>query len=510
MLRISFKGINRFFSRLASALKERRLLQTALTTMSILILAVLASIWIGNQIVAPAQPESTTERRIDENLIAHVPQNALSRGNSLIVGVAGPINLLNPLFSYTDGEDDANALIFESLLRLDSEGEPIGCLALDWNYDYANQKMTFRLRQDRTFPDGRAVNIDDVIFTYTCLLADSYNGPLRGRFSAVTGISPGPDSDQIVFKFQGMPEEPDYRLFTVGIIRADRDLADPERVFAMLQSDALPEGSGPFTVLTWEEDRLVLQLRPGFGGSIRQITFRRIASEDKFSLLQNGELDIVRNDWDIRMRQRASSLTGYELHHLNSSIDCYLLVSPASDLNRPIQLPSQRAAILMAGTGQELNDSQRLALEGLRERLLVLYYFEGLDRDIHAENNALAETIARRLLEAGLTVSVSGLDWPELAARADSHNYDILLLPATANNRLPENTNLLTDQFNPDANALVAAYRQEVYIVSKRIINLNINPFSRSLTASPGTWTDRIENIRVLDHNGAIPEGSIP
>jgi hypothetical protein len=91
----------------------------------------------------------------------------------------------------------------------------------------------------------------------------------------------------------------------------------------------------------------------------------------------------------------------------------------------------------MTAAGRQLSNLQISALEGLAGRHLILYYFAGLDDAITQENRLKAERIINRLLAAGLSVEAAALDWPEMAERAIRGDYDIMLMPVTANNRLP-------------------------------------------------------------------------
>ena len=293
-----------------------------------------------------------------------------------------------------------------------------------------------------------------------------------------------------------------------SILKADHYAIDFDRVFDMPYQNIPVEGSGPFQVVGMQPDQLILSRRSGYGGAVKQVVLRQIASEDKYRLLLEGEIDIARNNWDIRMSQRAVSLGGYSLHHLSSRIDSYFLVCPTQQTGKVIQLPSQRLAILLTAAGQELSVLQHSALEGLSGQKLTLYCFAGLDPSVLAENKAQAETIAERLRRSGIDVIVSAIDWPDLAARATSQDYDILLLPATANNRLPDNTILLSDPVHPATNAWISAYREEVFIISNRLSQLTINPFGHPLSYLAGTWTDRIENVRILDRNNTIWEAN--
>jgi hypothetical protein len=111
----------------------------------------------------------------------------------------------------------------------------------------------------------------------------------------------------------------------------------------------------------------------------------------------------------------------------------------------------------------------------------------------------MAEEVAGTLELAGLKVLPMAVDWPELAERAANHDYDLLLLPATANSRLPDHAVILADPVQPDSSAWVVAYRPDVLIVCNRLSQVTINPYKHPFAASSGSWTDRVENIRILN-----------
>lgn len=502
-------GQTRIF--LSSRGRLQRLCNSGLL-IALVLLATLAALGVGRalHVTKETAPEPVSVGQFDGLRTAAVPDAAFERGDTIVVGVSDSFNILNPLFSFSDGESDAVSLIFEPLLRTGPDGMPVGCLARDWEYDAENRELIFQLRLNHIFPDGRPVQADDVIFTYECLLADSYNGPLRGRFSSVLAVRKGEGSDVVVFELSDTLSGPDYNLFTVGILKADHYPIDLNRVFELPEQAIPPVGSGSFQVVEMQPDQLTLTRRPGYGGDVRTIIFRRTASDEKLRLLLDGQIDIVRNNWDIRMKQRASSLGGYTLHHVSSRIDSYFLVNPTLKTGNIIQLPSQRLAILLTVADHDLSNLQQNALEDLSGRTLTLYFFEGLDTVVLAQNKATAETVANRLTDAGLNVSLTGLDWPSLAQRAANQDYDILILPVTANNRLPENTVLLSEPVHPAANAWEMTRREEVYIVSNRLDQLTINPCGQPLTYMGSTWTDRIENIRILGRNDTPLEVNQP
>ena len=480
---------------------KRRIFIIAAAMLLVIILAII----LGQMLKIMPETTQTTTSVMQDNavLMRDVPASAVARGNSLIVGVSDAFQVINPLFSTGEGENDAVSLIFESLLQLGPDGELAGQLALSWNYNDETHGLSFLLRNDHTFRDGRAVAVSDVVFTYQCLLADSYDGPFQGRFSSIQSVAAGPADNEVVFQLDSSIEAPDLNLFTIGILKSDYYSSDMSLIYKMDEDGLQPEGSGAYALEACTAEQAVLSLREGYGGSIKTITIRKIDSEDKYPMLQSGEIDIVRNIWDVRMQSRAGNLAGYTLTPYATSVGSYFLVNPELVPANTIQLPSQRLAVLLCAAGRELSGLQQSALNDLAGRELTLYFFAGLDEKIGQANQAVAAEIAGRLNQGGLTVSVEGIDWPALAARASGGDYDILLLPATANNRLPEQTVILTDADQPSASAFVAEYKQQVCIISNRLAQITFNPFGHPLAVLTGTWTDRVENIIVLDQDGS-------
>jgi hypothetical protein len=69
---------------------------------------------------------------------------------------------------------------------------------------------------------------------------------------------------------------------------------------------------------------------------------------------------------------------------------------------------------------------------------------------------------------------------------------------------LPDLAVILQEPVQPNASALAVSYRHEVYVVSKRLMGLTINPQGRFFSATAGTWTDDLLSVVPLDpeHSG--------
>ena len=411
-----------------------------------------------------------------------------------------------PLYSTGDGELDAVSLVFEPLVRLDSTGNPTAVLARTWSFDPDSHMLTVTLQSGHTFSNGRSVRVEDIVYTYACLLSPVYDGPFRERLGELVSVSAGKAHGMILFEMADWVTEPDIRVLTIGILNAATSSATPDRVFEIRDKKLPPDGSGSWQVRSLKPDQVILYVREDIESQIRTITINHVQSEQKYILLEQGCLDLVRNLWDTRMQLRADTLSGYRFIPLVTTIDHYLLVSPLPSVTSIIQRPSQRLAVLMQAGSKPLSALQQSALEELGSQTMHLYYFHGVEANVLYDNRQLAEQVADPLRKAGLDIELTALTWPELANRAATHDYDILLMPATANNRLPDLSVVLQDPVQPNASALVVSYRHEVYIVSKRLQGLTINPRSRFYTATAGTWTDNLTSVILLNPDGSNEE----
>lgn len=423
---------------------------------------------------------------------------------SILVGIDEGIDIVNPLYSSSDGEKDLVSLIFEPLIKIDLHGNPSGVLAKSWNFDSKSKELSFQIEPGHLFRDGRAVEAQDVIYTYECLKSESYNGPFKGRFDEIVSIAPGNLDNSVVFQLSETIENPDYRIFTMGILKSDYYNYSLDQVFLMFQDARLPEGSGAYEVISLSSDQAEIALRSGFAGSIKEIGFIQIASEDKIDMLKSGEIDLIRNRWDERMKIRADSLEAYNFFPSATRIESYLLIGRQPEAGSELADIEVRNAVLSAAAGKDITNEQKELL-GKIEKPLKWFYFLGVDSNVSTTNINTLTKLSEPLAELGIDVKPEGIDWPEMAARAASGSFDLMLLPAPSNSRLPENTVILDSSSSANngqaANAWPAIWHDEVIIASARLQQLTINEAGFPLASATASWTDRLQNARFFNYS---------
>ena len=169
-----------------------------------------------------------------------------------ILGVAGNVN---PLTAQTRADQDLVALVFSGLVALGPDGSLVQGLARDWEVDEAGKVWTFYLRPEARWHDDTPLTADDVAFTVGILQDPEYSGPGGASWRDVTVEA----VDERTVRFE---------LATPlgGFLQAATQPIVPAHLLADVPVDALathpfgrhPVGSGPFRLVTLDEDHAVL------------------------------------------------------------------------------------------------------------------------------------------------------------------------------------------------------------------------------------------------------------
>ena len=87
-------------------------------------------------------------------------------GDTLVVGVIGDADSLNPLTSSSRGAADIEGLLFLRLTRTNPDFSHSPSLAKSWEFSEDHLELTFDLRDDVNWHDGVKTTAHDVKFTY--------------------------------------------------------------------------------------------------------------------------------------------------------------------------------------------------------------------------------------------------------------------------------------------------------------------------------------------------------
>jgi peptide/nickel transport system substrate-binding protein len=208
-----------------------------------------ASVWVAATILvllaacgAPDQPVATGEASPASAPTSAPPTpTALPRGGNLTIRLSDDSGTLQPWHPRTRGEEQIIGLIYSGLVRLDAALAPQPDLATGWVASADGRVITFTLRSDAVWHDGRPVTVDDVIFTLDALRALPPSTALLTGLRRIVEVTT-PESDTIVIRLDER-YAPIFSLLTTPVLPRHlligRDLAE-------FNAWDAPVGSGPF------------------------------------------------------------------------------------------------------------------------------------------------------------------------------------------------------------------------------------------------------------------------
>ncbi|MDQ2995896.1 MAG: ABC transporter substrate-binding protein, partial [Chloroflexota bacterium] len=93
----------------------------------------------------------------------------LPRGGNLTVRLAEDVTDLRPWQPRSRGEEQITALLYNGLTRLDAKLQPQPDLATGWDASQDGRLITFTLRPDVSWHDGKPFSAEDAAYTISAL-----------------------------------------------------------------------------------------------------------------------------------------------------------------------------------------------------------------------------------------------------------------------------------------------------------------------------------------------------
>ncbi len=209
-------------------------------------LVVLFGLIVGG-VAAPALTQSPSD--------SPAPSGPFTESRPYREGILGVAESVNPLTAQTRADQDLVALVFSGLVALGPDGSLVQGLARDWEVDEAGKVWTFHLRPEARWHDDTPLTADDVVFTVGILQDPDYSGPGGASWRDVTveAVDARTVRFELVTPLGGF-----LQAATQPIVPAHL-LADvPVKALASHSFGRHPVGSGPFRLVTLDEDHAVL------------------------------------------------------------------------------------------------------------------------------------------------------------------------------------------------------------------------------------------------------------
>lgn len=173
-------------------------------------------------------------------------------GGTVVAAISSDPGALNPAITTSGATHTASELMFNGLVELDAEGEPVPALAESWDIDEDGALYRFHLVDGVQWHDGTPFTSADVKYTFEEVLLE-----LHSRTAASVGESlesiETPDDLTVEFRFEE-PYAPLLQQLNVTeapiLPKHIYEGTDPQENPANME----PIGTGPFTFVSYTPD----------------------------------------------------------------------------------------------------------------------------------------------------------------------------------------------------------------------------------------------------------------
>jgi len=265
-----------------------------LTLCVLLCLGVMVSVLVG--CTTPAEetavpPPATKEIAPTSTSIPPTPEPViLVYGNSTEPDVG-----MTPVFGGNYATYVAFDLVFNKLVRLDDQLQPIPDLAASWELSADNLVWTFHLVEDVKWHDGTPFTAEDVKFTYETMKDPDVNSPFASNLDQVSDIEV---VDDLTLK---VTLDATYAPFLVKLADMSimpKHLLENVADYQTTEFQRNPVGTGPFALVEWQTGAFLrFTANPDyFRGkpAIDELVFKIVPDADVLSVqLETGEVDVV-------------------------------------------------------------------------------------------------------------------------------------------------------------------------------------------------------------------------
>jgi peptide/nickel transport system substrate-binding protein len=225
-----------------------------------------------------------------------LPRAARAETSTAVLGIDADPPALNPALSTDFACGDVGAKVFEGLVWLDRNYLPQPSLATAWTVSPDAKTYRFTLRQGVTWHDGKPFSADDVVFTFTQVLA-KYHPRTSALLKAIGAKVEAPDAETVVITLARgyAPFFVQLSVFEAPIL--PKHLYETGEIPANPANQA-PVGTGPFRFAGWTRGATITtQRNPSWWGGragLDEIVFQIVPQPANRSAgLETGEIDAI-------------------------------------------------------------------------------------------------------------------------------------------------------------------------------------------------------------------------
>jgi peptide/nickel transport system substrate-binding protein len=203
-------------------------------------------------------------------------------GDTFIQASIGDIGGLIPSLTSDQSSHEVGGMIYDGLVKLDKDLDTAPSMAESWTYSSDCLELTFKLRRDVKWHDGRPFTAEDVVFTYQTMINPKTPAPFKEGFLLVKDVqAPDPYTVRVThdkpyaraIETWGTYMLPKHRLQSFAEAGTLRESPQNSR----------PVGTGPYLFQEWKPgEKVVLVANPHYYEGrpyLSRIVYRVIPSQ---------------------------------------------------------------------------------------------------------------------------------------------------------------------------------------------------------------------------------------
>ncbi|MDR2426976.1 MAG: peptide-binding protein [Endomicrobium sp.] len=181
-------------------------------------------------------------------------------GDAFVTAIGSDASFLNPILATDTPSGYVNSMIFNGLIKYDENLNLTCDLAESFEVSEDGLVITFRLKKNVKWHDGRPFTARDVKFTYDILIDSNTKTPYSSDFMLIEELKIV--DDYTVKVYYERPFAPNLQSWGMSIV--------PEHVFRGMDfneaaANRKPIGTGPYKFESWQTDqKIVLTANPDY------------------------------------------------------------------------------------------------------------------------------------------------------------------------------------------------------------------------------------------------------
>ena len=251
-------------------------------------------------------------------------KNSINK-NIVTLAISSEPHSLDPRYGTDATSMRISNLLFQSLVRLDSDQKLIASAAHTWQY--SNKIYTFLISKNIKFSNGRALSAEDILFSFKEYR--SKKSPFAGSFQIISFVKVNSISDPVNFIVEVHLKDKSAKFLTADL-PVLKLLPKQEIKTAGMHFYKNPIGTGIFKLSSYSSNNIILNARTDIPkpALIKKVQFKII--RDSFTLFQkmlNGEIDIADSVLPLDKIHWFKNKKKFQVFQTSGSSVAYLLLN---------------------------------------------------------------------------------------------------------------------------------------------------------------------------------------